>query len=277
MPLVGSYYRTMATGPTDFGTSAPRVVLPVADVAVDIVTEGEAVELVVSAALDGRGGLIVTPNVDHLRQIAGGSWLGSVYAEADLVVADGMPLVWASRLLGEPLPERVAGADLLLSLTEAAAGNGLSIYLLGGTPGAAEEAAERFSQRWPDLKIAGTACPPFGFERRPGGVDEVCERIAAAAPDIVFTALGAPKQDYLNLQLRRRYPSAWYLGVGAAVDMAAGNVRRAPEWAKRSGTEWLFRLAQEPGRMARRYLVEDTPFAVRLLAAAAREGRARRH
>ena len=220
----------MATSSGGTTSDLPRrVTLPVADIDIDIVTEAEAVEQIVAASLAGEGGLVVTPNVDHLRKIATGSWLGAVYAEADLVVADGMPLVWASRLLGQPLPERVAGSHLLISLSAAAAREGLSVYLLGGTPGAAEEAAERFKDRWPDLKIAGTSCPPRGFERERGGIDQVCGDVASAAPDIVFTALGAPKQEYLNMQMRRFHPSAWYLGVGGAVDMAAGNVRRAPE------------------------------------------------
>lgn len=239
-------------------------------------TEHQVVDHVVDACRRGEGGLLVTPNVDHLRQIAAGSWLGAVYAEADLAVADGMPLIWASQLLGQPLPERVAGADLLGLLTEAAAAHGLSIYLLGGSPGAADEAAARFTRRWPALKIAGVSCPPRGFERERGGLERLCTEVAATDPALVFTALGAPKQEYVNLALRSRLPRAWCLGVGAAVDMAAGHVRRAPEWAQRAGVEWLYRLAQEPGRMARRYLVEDAPFAARLLGAAALEGRARR-
>jgi len=273
-PSLRSYYQPMAThsGGT---TSNPtrRVTLPLADVEIDVVTEEEAVAWIVDACLRGEGGLVVTPNVDHLLKIAAGSWLGAVYSEADLVVADGMPLVWASRLLGEPLPERVTGADLLVSITGAAAANGLSIYLLGGTPGAVEEAAEVFLERWPSLEIAGISCPPRGFERRRGGIDDLCADVVAASPDIVFTAMGAPRQEYLNVALRHRHPSAWYLGVGGAIDMAAGNVRRAPEWAQKAGVEWLYRMLQEPGRMARRYLVDDTPFAVRLLAESARRGR----
>jgi exopolysaccharide biosynthesis WecB/TagA/CpsF family protein len=251
-----------------------RVVLPVAGVAVDPVTEAEAVRTIVERASAGEGGLVVTPNVDHLRLIASGSWLGWVYADADLRLADGMPLVWASRIQGRPLPERVAGSDLLWSLSEAAAANDLPVYFLGGTPGAAEEVARRFSERWPGLQVAGTSCPPKGFERRPGAVDAIGEARVAAGPAIVFTGLGAPKQDYLNALLRRRLPSAWFLGVGASFDMAAGTVQRAPEWAQKAGVEWTFRLVQEPRRMAKRYLVHDLPFAFRLLVAAAAERRA---
>lgn len=276
VPPPRSYYPGMATESGPPTSDVPRrVTLPLADVEVDVITEEAAVAHIVAASLEGEGGLVVTPNVDHLLKITAGSWLGAVYAEADLVVADGMPLVWASRLLGDPLPERVTGADMLISLTEAAAENGLSIFLLGGTPGAAEEAAERLVNRWPSLKVAGVSCPARGFERKRGGVEKICAEVASAAPDIVFTAMGAPRQEYLNVALRHRYPSAWYLGVGGALDMAAGNVRRAPEWARQLGIEWLYRLLQEPGRMARRYLVDDTPFAVRLLAESARRGKTR--
>jgi N-acetylglucosaminyldiphosphoundecaprenol N-acetyl-beta-D-mannosaminyltransferase len=252
------------------------VVLPLVGVAVDMVTEEQAVQTIIGRAAAGEGGLVVTPNVDHLRQIAAGGWLGWVYAEADLCLADGMPLVWASRLQRHPLPERVAGSDMLFSLTEAAAGNGLSVFFLGGSPGSADGAAAMFSQRWPELQIAGTACPPFGFEREPGAIDQLADTLRDAGPAIVFTGLGAPKQDYLNALLRRSLPSTWFLGVGAAFDMAAGTVQRAPLWAQRAGVEWVYRLVQEPRRMAKRYLVFDLPFAAKLLAAARAEGRASR-
>jgi N-acetylglucosaminyldiphosphoundecaprenol N-acetyl-beta-D-mannosaminyltransferase len=253
-----------------------RVVLPVANVAVDAITEDEAVRTIVERASAGEGGLVVTPNVDHLRLIASGSWLGWVYADADLRLADGMPLVWASRLQGRALPERVAGSDLLWSLSKAAAENDLPVYFLGGMPGSADAVATLFTEMWPSLRVAGTSCPPKGFEREPGAIDAIAREVAAAGPAVVFTGLGAPKQDYLNALLRRSLPSAWYLGVGASFDMAAGSVQRAPEWAQKAGVEWLYRLAQEPRRMAKRYLVHDLPFAARLLAASAAEGRAAR-
>ena len=249
-----------------------RVRLPLADVEIDVLTEREAVARIVAGATSGEGGLVVTPNIDHLRQINRGSWLGSVYAEADLVVADGMPLIWASQLQRTPLPERVAGSHLLHSVAEAAGVAGLSIFLVGGKPGAAAETARRFQARWPDLEVAGVLCPPMGFERLRDGIAGIADAIAEASPDIVFTGLGAPKQNYLNVALRQRVPKAWYIGVGASFDMAAGMVQKAPPWAEKAGVEWVVRLVQEPRRMARRYLVEDLPFAARLLAAAALAG-----
>jgi N-acetylglucosaminyldiphosphoundecaprenol N-acetyl-beta-D-mannosaminyltransferase len=246
-------------------TARTRVTIPLADVAIDPVSETEAVEIITEAARNGQGGLVVTPNVDHLRHIADGSWLGSVYADADLVVADGAPVVWASRLLGDPHPERGAGSDQLPTLVCAAARKGLPVFFLGGSDGSAAEVARRFSQRWPDLEVAGVSCPPKGFERRPGGVEDVCDEVAAAKPAIVFVGLGAPKQEFLSVRLRESLPGAWLLGVGAALDMEAGQVVRAPMWARRIGAEWFYRLVQEPRRLGGRYLVRDVPFTVRLL------------
>ncbi len=137
--------------------------MPIADVEVDVVTESQAIDLIVTSALDGRGGLVVTPNIDHLHQIANGGWLGTVYSEADLCLADGMPLVWASRLMGDPLPERVAGSDILGSLCAAAAESGLPVYFLGGRPGAADALVEQYTERWPALKVAGTVVPASRF------------------------------------------------------------------------------------------------------------------
>jgi N-acetylglucosaminyldiphosphoundecaprenol N-acetyl-beta-D-mannosaminyltransferase len=266
---------TSARSPrTAAGTAFPRrrVTIPVADVDVDPISEIEAVELITESARSGQGGLVVTPNVDHLRHIADGSWLGAVYADADLVLADGAPVVWASRLLGDPVPERVAGSDLLPKLVGAAAAKGLPVFFLGGADGSAEEVARRFSQRWPDLKVAGVSCPPKGFERLPGGVDDVCDEVASAKPAIVFVGLGAPKQEFLSLRLREALPDAWLLGVGAALDMEAGVVTRAPMWARRVGAEWCYRLVQEPRRLGGRYLVRDLPFTARLLLASWRVG-----
>jgi N-acetylglucosaminyldiphosphoundecaprenol N-acetyl-beta-D-mannosaminyltransferase len=253
----------------------PCVVLPPTGVAIDAITEAQTVEQIIESAAVGVGGLLVTPNIDHLHLIDEGNWLGAAYAEANLVVPDGMPLIWASRLLGRPLPERVTGSSLLWSLTAAAADAGISIFLLGGRPGAAEAAAGKLEALHPRLTIAGTSCPPRGFERTPGAIAAIVSELRAARPGIVFTALGAPKQELLNARLHRELPAMWFLGVGASLDMAAGYVHRAPPWAQRAGAEWVYRLVQEPRRMARRYLVRGMPYAGRLLFHSAIAGRTR--
>src|SRR5439155_13373333 len=121
----------------------------------------------------GRGGMVVTPNLDHLRRYTRDLSFGALIAEADLVVPDGMPLIWASRLQGTPLPQRVAGSDLISSLSAAAATRKRSIYLLGGSPGTADAAAKVLQAANPDLKIAGTLCPQIGFDGDDAEVDKI--------------------------------------------------------------------------------------------------------
>jgi N-acetylglucosaminyldiphosphoundecaprenol N-acetyl-beta-D-mannosaminyltransferase len=126
-------------------------------------------------------------------------------------------------------------------------------------------AAEVLSDRYPGLRIAGVASPPYGFDASADGVAAVRESLVAAKPRLVFVGLGFPRQDRLIATLRADLPGTWFVGCGSAIAFTAGSVRRAPEWMRRSGLEWLFRLAGEPGRLARRYLVDDLPFALRLL------------
>jgi N-acetylglucosaminyldiphosphoundecaprenol N-acetyl-beta-D-mannosaminyltransferase len=242
--------------------------VPVANLA-----ERAVVDRVLAEIRSGRGGWIVTPNVDILRQLDRRSELRALVGEADLVVADGMPLVWASRLQGTPLPERVAGSRLIWSLTAAAADVGATAYLVGGAPGVADRAAEALAAHAPGLIVAGTHCPPFGFERDAAARAAMEQAIVAARPDIVFCGLGFPKQEFVIRDLRPRLPSAWFVGCGASINFVAGAVRRAPEWMQASGLEWLHRLASEPRRLFARYIVHDLPFAVRLLGVSAWKGR----
>ncbi|WP_449060788.1 WecB/TagA/CpsF family glycosyltransferase [Planomonospora algeriensis] len=237
----------------------------VAGVAIDPMTETEVVDHVVAALKRGEGGHIVTPNVDISRAVARDAVLRRLVEGADLAVADGMPLVWAARLLGTPVPGRITGADLIWSLSEAAAFYRYPIYLLGGPPGVAEQAAVRLVDRYPGLLVSGVDAPPYGFEDTPDGYERIREAIVAAGPRVVFVGLGFPKQDRLIAALREELPGTWFIGCGAAIAFAAGAVRRAPEWMQRTGLEWLFRLLSEPSRLARRYLVDDLPFALRLL------------
>ncbi|GGK69348.1 hypothetical protein Sme01_14840 [Sphaerisporangium melleum] len=247
------------------GTRPERVTI--GGVTVHRLTEAQVVEHVVTAARRGRGGHVVTPNIDICRACARDPEVRALVAGADLAVPDGMPLLWASRLLGTPVPERVTGADLIWSLSRAAASAGLSVYLIGGPPGVAVRAAEALINRCPGLRVAGVVSPPFGFETTPDGLAAVREALLWARPDLVFVGLGFPKQDRLIGVLRADLPGAWFVGCGSAIAFAAGSVRRAPMWMRRSGLEWLYRLSAEPGRLARRYLVDDLPFAVGLLTA----------
>ncbi len=258
----------MATGGTE-RTPRSQDRVPLCGVGFDPMTEEQVVGVVRDGGRAGTGGWLVTPNVDILRSAVRHPDLAALVDRASLVVADGVPLLWASRVSGRPLPGRVAGASLIWSLSAAAARDGRSVYLLGGAPGVAERAGTVLAATYPGLVVAGHDCPPIGFETSPEGVEEVRRRIVAAAPDIVFCGLGFPKQERLIEQVRPDLPAAWFLGCGAAVTFVSGDIRRAPRWMQVSGLEWVHRLLSEPRRLFRRYILEDLPFAARLMASSA--------
>lgn len=212
----------------------------------------------------------MTANLDHLRRCRRDSSYACIVAGADLVVADGMPLVWASRIRGRPyLPERVAGSSMTLGLCEEAVRYRASVFLLGGDPGVAERAAATLVARYPGLCIAGHYCPPFGFESDAALMEELRNEVAAAEPDIVLVALGSPKQERLIEQLREVFPAICWMGVGISLSFVTGDVARAPLWMQRTGLEWFHRLVQEPRRLFARYVIHGVPwFFVLLLNAA---------
>ncbi len=236
----------------------------------DPLRESEVVTRVLAELAAGRGGNIVTPNVDILRRVVRDAESRHLLESSEIVVADGKPLVWASRIAGNPLPERVAGADLIWSLSAGMADAGRSVYLLGGEPGTATRAADVLRERFPALKIAGQLSPSLGFDTRPEEYAEVCAEVAGAAPDFVFAGFGFPKQERVIARLRPELPQTWFMGCGAAIGFVAGVHSRAPGWMQERGLEWVHRLVSEPRRLMRRYLVDDVPFAVRLLAGSAR-------
>jgi N-acetylglucosaminyldiphosphoundecaprenol N-acetyl-beta-D-mannosaminyltransferase len=244
-------------------TSERRIRL--ADVDFDDLTEAQTCGRILSGLRGGSGGFVVTVNLDHMVRCHRHEDYLRIVQQADLVVADGMPLIWASRLQGTPLPERVAGSTLTWRLAGELAEQGHSLFLLGGDPGVAERAAERLASRFPQLRVAGVYSPPMGFERDAAGLEEIRQRLLAAAPDVVYVALGSPKQERLIMQLRSSLPAAWWMGVGISLSFVTGDVQRAPLWVQRLGLEWLHRLLQEPRRLFRRYVVDGIPFAVRLL------------
>jgi len=213
-----------------------------------------AIEELVSS---GRGGLVVTPNVDHLVKGEDNAAFREAYAGADLSLADGMPLVWLARLVGSPLPGRIAGSDLTLPLMRLAARRAWRVYLLGGAPGVAERAAQEL-RRSMGVNIVGWDSPMV----RVDGSDDTgaVARAAAARPDVVILALGAPKQELWFERARASLPGAVGFGLGGSLDFVIGRHKKAPGWVAASGLEWLYRLSQEPGRLWRRYLVEGPRF-----------------
>ncbi|WP_431263470.1 WecB/TagA/CpsF family glycosyltransferase [Roseateles chitinivorans] len=229
---------------------------------------------IVDEAAAGRGGWVVTPNIDILRRWRVEPAFRALVADATVFTADGRPIVWASQLQGTPLPTRLTGSDLFVALMHAAAAAGLRIALIGGNEGTADAAAAKLI---PEAVAAGRVrclCPPFGFEQQPQEMARLETLLSGWLPQIVFIGLGSPKQEKLIARLRPLAPRAWYLGVGVSFSFVAGDVKRAPGWMQRSGLEWVHRLTQEPGRLARRYLVDGIPFAAGLLwRSATRRGR----
>jgi N-acetylglucosaminyldiphosphoundecaprenol N-acetyl-beta-D-mannosaminyltransferase len=247
--------------------SAPPTV-PLMGLDVAAVSERDTINYVLEGLVRCRGGWIETVNLDILRQWRASANVRELFAAADLVVADGMPLLWAGGLQGSPLPERVAGSTLVLSLTAAAAHAGASIFLLGGNPGAADAAVAELTKLSPQLRVAGTLCPPFGFDQDPAYLDRIEQLLREKAPDIVYVGLGCPKQERLIFQLRSRLPTTWFVSCGVSFSFVAGEISRAPGMMQRAGLEWLHRMAQEPQRLYRRYLFQGIPFLVQLLASA---------
>ena len=230
----------------------------------DALIEEQTVSAILAAS-QRRGGWVLTPNLEHLRAYQMTDEVQREFDSADLVVPDGMPLLWASRLKNEALPGRVAGSDLIWSLSRAAAQSGASVLFVGGAPGTAQQAAERLQLENPGLLMRGALCPLPGFERSRQRVDETAREAARLRPDIVFLGLPLIKQLVMARQLKRRLPRAWIIGVGVSFSFVSGDIRRAPTWAQHAGLEWVHRLAQEPRRLFRRYVVEGIPFAIHLL------------
>ncbi|GAB3775698.1 hypothetical protein GCM10028796_51980 [Ramlibacter monticola] len=213
----------------------------------------EVAQEVVLLAARAAPAMVVTPNADQVVNLERDPALRAAYARADLVVPDGMPVVWAAWLLGTPVKERVTGADLMPRLCEIAAQRGLKVFLLGGAKGIAERAADNLVRSHPRLVIAGTSCPPSGFEHDAQQNAAIVQAIRRSGADLVFVCLGSPKQEVWTCEHLAQFDNGVFLDVGAAIDFCAGTTRRAPGWMQHAGLEWLFRLSHEPRRLIGRY------------------------
>jgi len=225
---------------------------------VDPLTFAEAIDAIDDLVRSRRGGSVFTPNVDHVVLADEHAGFRASYARASLCLADGMPLVWASRLLGRPLPQKVSGSDLIGPLMERAAARSWRVYLLGAGPGVAERAAAVFRSR--GVEVVGVDSPLI---RDPRSADErgpIVDRIRRAGADLVLVAFGAPKQELFIDAARPEAGAAVMIGIGASLDFVAGAIRRAPRWMSDRGLEWLYRLWREPRRLWRRYLLRDPKF-----------------
>jgi len=222
----------------------------------------EAVAAVLGLVGRGSAQLVVTPNVDHVVVLERDSEFAEAYESAALQFADGAPIIALSRLLRTPVPERVTGVDLTIALLGECERQHRSVYFLGGEPAILEQAVARIRADHPDLQIVGFAAPDVDLDHPTLEEQQALESCRAASPDLLFVFLGTPKQEKWFLRRAPQLPPAVVLAVGATVDFLAGAKRRAPEWVQSFGLEWLWRLGLEPGRLFRRYVVQDSRFLV---------------
>ncbi|HEX5473749.1 MAG TPA: WecB/TagA/CpsF family glycosyltransferase [Vicinamibacterales bacterium] len=228
--------------------------------AIDNVSLDEALASIMEKVEAREYSYAVTPNVDHVMRLRRDQDLRSIYDRADFVLADGVPLVWASALLHARLKGRVNGTDLLEGLCASAAARGLSVFLLGGDPGTADRAGERLSRRFRGLRVAGAACPSASDVKDVEANRRLQTAIQTSGADILFVGLGSPKQERWIARYARQTGVSFAVGIGVSFSFVAGDIARAPVWMQRCGLEWLWRLAMEPRRLWKRYLVDDAPF-----------------
>lgn len=220
-------------------------------VGIDALTMDETVEKVAGFVRSGRPHRIMTLNPEFLYRAQFEGRLLELARRADLVTPDGMGIVWACRLAGHPVPERVAGTDLMLRLAERAAAEGWRIFLLGAAPGVAAEAAGKLCESYPGLQVAGTGHGYFKDEEENG----LAVKIKKTRPQLVFVALGAPRQEeWIDRRLEDTGAAA-AMGVGGSFDVVAGKVRRAPRWVRSINLEWLYRLVKKPSRWRRQLVL----------------------
>jgi N-acetylglucosaminyldiphosphoundecaprenol N-acetyl-beta-D-mannosaminyltransferase len=235
--------------------------IPLFGLEIAAVSRDTALDVLAAAALqrDGRARVAVTPNVDHLVRLDAQPELQRLYRNADYLFADGMPVVWASRLFGVPLPGRVTGADLLPALCERARAGGWKVVVVGGQPGHEAVLLDGFAVRFPGLDLE-VITPSMAFDPLGPEGHAVAERVRAVAPHITFVCVGMPKQERWALHHADKLPGGVMLCAGAAMEFAAGLRRRAPAWMQHAGLEWCWRVMQEPARLWRRYLIDDRRF-----------------
>jgi N-acetylglucosaminyldiphosphoundecaprenol N-acetyl-beta-D-mannosaminyltransferase len=219
----------------------------------DNVTTGETVRLIEQMVSSGTPHYLATANVDFLVQSRHDVELRRILMDAHLVLCDGTPLLWASRLLGNPLPERVAGSDLVPLLIQIAEQRKYRLFFLGGSPEVSKRAVAKLEAQYPDLIISGHYSPPFSHLLEMNHQEIVC-LIKQARPDILFVSFGCPKQEKWIAMHYRSLGVPVSVGVGATIDFLAGEALRAPRWMRKAGLEWVFRMAQEPRRLFGRYM-----------------------
>lgn len=200
---------------------------------------------------------VVAINVDVVMKIEHDSYLKKINDNADMVLVDGKPLIWVSKIHKNPVKAKISGSDLVPLLCAEAAHKGYTMFIIGGKEGIARKAKTRLEEQYPTINIVGTYAPPFGFENDSKELDKINNMISEKKPDLVIACFGCPKQEKWIYENYQKYDAKVSICAGATVDFLAGNVNRAPKWMSEHGLEWFYRFLQEPKRMFRRYFIDD--------------------
>lgn len=227
------------------------------NIEIDNLSMIESIERIDELIQKRRPSYLVTPNVDHLVKLEKDIEFMKVYEEADLILTDGMPLIWISKILKKPIKEKVSGSDIFPKICELASKKHYSIFLLGAAEGVAAKAANNLENKYKGLIIAGTFSPSYGFENDENEVKNIINKINEAKPDILAVGLGAPKQEKFIHKYKNELNVPISLAIGASIDFEAGNIKRAPLYMQKSGLEWFYRFIKEPRRMFKRYFIDD--------------------
>ena len=220
---------------------------------IDNVTMDEAIETIDILIQSNKCSYVVTPNLDHIVIMETDEEFSEIYKNADLIVADGKPLIWISKFLKKPIKEKISGSDLFPRMCKMAAEKGYSIFILGAAEGVADKAAINLKKKNPGLRIVGTYSPPFGFEKDSKELGKIRDIVVGEKPDILAVSLGSPKGEKFIYKYLKEYGIPLGISIGATIDFEAGNVKRAPKWMADHGLEWLFRITQDPKRLIKRY------------------------
>lgn len=221
------------------------------------VTMTETINEIENMIAYDRKSYIVAINVDVVIKIENDAYLKKIVDSADMVLVDGKPLVWISKMYGRPLKAKISGSDLVPLLCEVAAKKKYTIFIIGGKEGIAEQAKKRLEQKLPDIQIVGTYAPPLGFEKDNAELSKINKIISEAKPDLLIACFGCPKQEKWIYENINKYNAKVSVCAGATVDFLAGNVKRAPRWMSEHGLEWFYRFLQEPTRLFKRYFIDD--------------------
>lgn len=227
------------------------------NIKVDNVSMEEAIEKIEELIKKDNCSYVVTPNVDHIVKLESDEEFKKVYDEASLILTDGMPLVWISKIKKNPIKEKISGSDLFPKICELAAQREYSVFLLGAAEGVAELAGRKLQEKYKGLNIVGTYSPKYGFENDENEINNIVNIINYKKPDILAVGLGAPKQEKFIYKYRDKLNVPISLAIGASIDFEAGNIKRAPKWMQNYGLEWFYRLCKEPKRMFKRYIIDD--------------------